>query len=122
MVKWILIGVGAVVAIIAVIGVFGWITMNRPIDPNSASGQAYAESFKKSFVESCIAEAARSVGNPDATLQAKLESMCGCAGDATYEAYKDQPPVKLISLSSDPDAQQQITAIMQQCAHQAGLQ
>jgi len=120
--KWILIGVGAVIAIVAVLGVFGWVTMNRPIDPNSTSGQAYAEGFKKTFVESCVVQAVKSVGNPDAAMQTKLETMCTCAGDATYEAYKDQPPVKLISLSSDPDAQQQITAIMQQCAHEAGLQ
>src|SRR5262245_34633932 len=104
MIKWILVGVAALVLILAGLGAIGWIFMNRTIDANSASGQAYASSFKKSFADSCAAEAQKAAGSADAALQAKFTEMCGCAADATYEAYKDQPPIKLISLSNDPEA------------------
>jgi hypothetical protein len=117
MFKWILIGLAAIVLIVVALGGMGWMFLNRPIDANSASGQAYASNFKKTFAASCLAQA-QSIGAD----QDQLEDMCSCAAEAIYERYKDQPPAKLIALSSDPEAQQKVGAIMQECAERAGLQ
>ncbi len=108
--------------LVIVLAGVGWVRINRTIDPNSAAGQAYADSFKKPFAESCVAEAGRAIGNSDAATPAKLTVACGCAAEATYDAYKDLPPVKLPTIAQDTEAQGEIGSIMQQCAQQAGLQ
>src|ERR1700741_3417788 len=122
MLKWILIGLGAVVVILVGLAGAGWYFANQPIDPNSAAGQGYAVGFRKSFVQSCKDEATRTAAGADAATQAKFETMCACAAEATYEKYKDHPPARLISLWSDAAEQQAIAEIMQQCGQQAGLQ
>jgi hypothetical protein len=122
MLKWILICIGALVVILLGIGGYAWIVMNRPMDQNSAMGRAYEDNFKKEFVSGCETNAAKAAGNVDATMQAKFAVMCSCAADATYEEYKDQPPIKLITLADDPEAQQKIQTTMRQCAQQAGIQ
>jgi hypothetical protein len=122
MLKWILICIGALVVIVLGIGTYAWIMMSRPMDPNSTMGRAYEDNFKKQFVSGCETNAAKAAGNVDATMQAKFAAMCACAADATYEEYKDQPPIKLIAIASDPAAQEKIETTMRQCAQQAGIQ
>jgi hypothetical protein len=121
MMKWILIGVGVLVLLVIGVAGLGWVAANRSIDPNTQTGQAYAEGFKKEFAESCISEAVKAAG-ADAALEQQIRELCECGAEATYDEYKDEPPIKLISIGTDPEAQQRISEIMQDCAEQAGLQ
>jgi hypothetical protein len=117
MFKWILIGVALLVLIVVGLGGAGWMVLNRPVDTNSEAGQAYAANFKKTFKDYCLAQAVSLAADQD-----QLEDLCSCAADGIYQRYKDQPPAKLITLSSDPEAQKEVGAIMQECADRAGLQ
>jgi hypothetical protein len=119
--KWILIGASVVVLLIVGVVGLGWMAVNKTIDPNTQTGQAYAEGFKKEFVASCTSEAIKAAGG-DAAIEEKIRELCKCGAEATYEQYKDQPPIKLIAISDDPEAQQRIGEIMQECAERAGLQ
>lgn len=120
--KWILIGLLGIVAVVVLVGFLGWNALNKPIDPNSAAGQGYAANFKKQFADSCVQSAEAASPGMDDTTRAKLAEMCGCGAEATYEAFKNEPPAKLLSLSSDSEAGQKVGAIMQNCAQQAGIQ
>lgn len=122
MMKWILIGLAAVAAIIVGFFALGWYTMSKPIDPNSSAGQAYSESFKKEFAASCQTESEKAVGTIDDATRAKFTTLCTCAADAVYEQYKDQPPSKLLAIATDQAAQEAIGRIMVECGQQAGLQ
>ncbi len=121
MMKWILIGMAVVVLLVVGVVGLGWMAVNKTIDPDTQTGQAYAEGFKKEFAASCTSEAVKAAG-ADAAMEEKIRELCKCGAEATYEAYKDQPPIKLISISSDPEAQQRIGDIMQECAERVGLQ
>jgi hypothetical protein len=117
MFKWILMGVAVLVLIVVGLGGAGWMVLNRTVDANSEAGQAYATNFKKTFKDYCMSQAVSITADQD-----QLEDMCSCAAEGIYERYKDQPPAKLITLSSDPEAQKKAGAIMQECADRAGLQ
>jgi hypothetical protein len=39
----------------------------------------------------------------------------------TYNEFKDQPPIKLISLAQDPKAHAKITELMQECLDRADI-
>ncbi len=120
--KWILIGLLGVIAIVVLLGFLGWNALNQTIDPDSAAGQSYAANFKKQFADSCVQSAqAASPGMDDAT-KAKLTEMCDCGAEATYEAFKNEPPAKLLSLSGDSEDAQKVGDIMKSCAEQAGVQ
>src|SRR5215813_14257540 len=109
MFKWILIGAVVLVLILVGLGGMGWMVLNRPIDADSASGQAYATNFKKTFKETCMMRALSIAADQD-----QLQDMCTCASEGIYQQYKDQPPAKLISLSGDPEAQKKIGEIMKE--------
>ena len=123
--KWLLIGVTVVaVAVVAMFGL-GWYGLNQKVDLNSPSGQAYAENFKKEFRASCQTEAERAVQNAgalDEATKAKLTVACACGADAMFEEYKDEPPAKMLTLTSDDSERETVDRIMTQCAYQAGLQ
>jgi len=115
--KAILMIIGLLVLSIVGLGGAGWMVLNKPVDSNSEAGQAYAKTFKKNFKDYCMAQAASLAADQD-----QLDDMCSCAAEGIYQKYKDQPPAKLITLSNDPEAQQKVGAIMQECADRAGLQ
>jgi hypothetical protein len=123
--KWFVIGLGVIgIAVVAILGL-SWYALNQPVDLSSPSGQAYAENFKKEFRASCQTEAEKAVQNAgalDDKMKAKLAVACACGADAMYEEYKDEPPAKMLTLTSDDGERETIDRIMTQCAYQAGLQ
>ena len=120
MLKWVLIGVGVLVLGVIALAGLGWMAVNKSIDPKTEGGQAYAQSFKREFTESCTREAARSASG--SVTEDDLRQLCACAADLTYEAYKDQPPIKLISIGNDPEVQQKVVGFIKECVERAGLQ
>lgn len=120
--KWILIGLLGVIAVVVLLGFLGWNALNKPIDPNSAAGQGYATNFKKQFADSCVQSAEAAAPGLDDATKAKLAEMCGCGAEATYEAFKNEPPAKLLALSADSESAQKVGDIMKACAEQAGVQ
>jgi hypothetical protein len=121
MMKWILIGAGVLVLLVIGIVGLGWVAVNRSIDPDTQTGQAYAQGFKREFAAGCVMETAAMFGDEE-DAEGKVQEMCTCFAEQTYEEYKNQPPIKLATISDDPEAQQRIGQIMQQCIEQAGLQ
>jgi 4-amino-4-deoxy-L-arabinose transferase-like glycosyltransferase len=111
------------VAIVAVLGV-SWYALNQRVDLNSATGQAYAESFKKQFNDSCLFEAQKTTGAAatDEAMKAKFIVACTCGADAVFEQYKNEPPAKMFALTSDESERETMNRIMTTCAQQAGLQ
>ncbi len=120
--KWILIGLLGFIAIVVLLGFLGWNALNQPIDPNSAAGQGYAANFKQQFADSCVQSAEAASPGMDDAIKTKLTEMCGCGAEATYEAFKNEPPAKLLSLSGDSESAQKVGDIMKACAEQAGIQ
>ncbi|HWA48669.1 MAG TPA: hypothetical protein VG742_10365 [Dongiaceae bacterium] len=120
--KWLLIILGVVgVAVVAVLGL-SWYALNKPVDLSSPTGQAYAENFKKEFNDSCLSEAEKAAGAADEAMKAKFVVACACAADAVFEEYKDEPPAKMFTLTSDEGERDTMNRIMTTCAQQAGLQ
>ena len=121
--RWLLIILGVIgVAVVAVLGV-SWYALNKPVDLNSPSGQAYAENFRKQFNDSCMTEAEKAAGGAsDEAMKAKFVVACACAADAVFEEYKNDPPAKMLTLSSDEGERDTMNRIMTTCAQQAGLQ
>ena len=121
--RWLLIVVAVLgVAIVAVLGI-SWYALNQRVDLNSATGQAYAETFKKQFNDSCLTEAQKTAGAAaDEAMKAKFVVACTCAADAVFEQYKDEPPAEMFNLISDESERETMNRIMTTCAQQAGLQ
>lgn len=120
MFKALLMIIGLLVLSIVGLGSMGWWKMNQTVDPQSESGQAYAENFKAGIAATCIGQVADELG-VTASAEA-LADMCHCTAEMTYQTYKHESPAKLLSLVSDAGAQRKVTAIMQECADRAGLE
>lgn len=121
--KWFVISLAVIgVAVVAMLGL-GWYALNQPVDLNSPSGQAYAENFRKQFNDSCLTEAEKAAGAAaDGMMKDKFVVACACAADAVFEEYKDEPPSKMLTLTSDEGERDTMNRIMTTCAQQAGLQ
>ena len=119
--KWVLIIVGGLVGLLILIGGVGYYFLSKPMDPNSAMGQEYAQSFKASFIESCAQQAQAAAGSDPEMVQ-KIQTACECGADASYLELKDVPVTEQFSRMQDPEMQQKIGAIMQTCMQNAGLQ
>ena len=119
--KGVVIAIVVGVGLLALFGWAGWRIINKPIDPNSAMGQSYAESFKKSFVESCATQADAS-GAGDQDRHQKVRALCQCGADASYEELKTLPVPEQYAQLKTPEMQQKFGEIMKACAQKVGLQ
>src|SRR5262245_31308545 len=120
----VVIGIVVGVGLVALSGWAGWRAMDKisePIDPNSESGQTYAESFKSSFVSSCTTQAEAAAG-PDQDRRQKVGALCQCGADASYEEFKTLSLTEQYAALNKPEMQQKIGAIMKACAQKVGLQ
>src|SRR5690349_15165857 len=99
--RWLLVILGVVgVAVVAVLGL-SWYALNKPVDLNSATGQAYAENFRKQYSQGCLADEEKKDGTADNALKVKFAAKCDCVAEAVFEAYKNEPPAKVLTLNSD---------------------
>ena len=120
MFKALLMIIGLLVMSVVGLGAMGWWTMNQTIDPTSDSGQTYAVNFKAGIATTCAGGVAREMG-----IYAggdELADMCECTAEMTYQAYKNEPPAKLLQIANEPATQTKIGKIVQECADRAGLQ
>jgi len=120
--KGVVVGIVVGVGLVALFGWAGWRIVNKPIDPSSAMGQNYAESFKKSFLESCTTQAEARTGSADQDRHQKVVAACQCGADASYEEFKNVPVPEQYALIHKPEMQQKIGAIMKACAQKVALQ
>jgi hypothetical protein len=118
--KWILIGALGIVGLLILLGGVGWFVLSKPIDPDSAVGQRYAEGFRTSFLETCIERA--SAGSSDQAVLQKMTAVCECGAEASYQEFKDVPVTEQLSRLQEPEAQQKITDIMTNCMQNAVAQ
>jgi hypothetical protein len=118
--KWILMGIFGVAGLVILLGGVGWFILSKPVDPNSAVGQGYAQGFKTSFVESCVEQANKAV--LEEAMREKIKTACQCGAEASYQEFKDIPVTQQYSKMQEPAMQQKIASIMQGCMQSSGLQ
>jgi hypothetical protein len=123
MMKVLLMIIGLLVMSIVGLGGLLWSAGNQSIDPQTETGKNYAQSFKstingncKRFVDSQLGALAE-----DEEVQDTVRDICECAADMTYNEFKGQPPIKLVSLAQDPKAHAKITELMQECLDRAEI-
>lgn len=130
MVKVLLTVIGLLVLSIVGLGGLVWKAGNQSIDPNTETGKNYAQSFKSTvrgnchrFVDSRL-EALGSLAEDEdikELVQETARDICDCAADLSYNEFKNESPIQLISLAQDPKGQARIKEIMQECLDRADI-
>ena len=115
--------IGLLVLGIVGLGAVLWTAGNQTIDPDTDKGKQYAETFKVSIKGSCNSFVRMQAGSlaEEADFQDVTLDICECAADLTYDAFKNEPPIKLLSLASDSKTQAKAEEIMQECLDRAGI-
>ena len=123
MMKALLMIIGLLVLSIVGLGGLVWNAGNQSIDPQSEAGKDYAQSFKSTINGNCNRFVGAQLGAlaADEEVQDTLRDICKCAADMTYNNFKDEPPLKLVSLAQDPKAHAEIKEIMQECLDRADI-
>jgi hypothetical protein len=123
MMKVLLMIIGLLVLSIAGLGGMIWSAGNQSIDPQTEKGKNYAQSFRSTITGNCNRFVDSRLGSlaEDEEVQETVRGICECAADMTYNEFKDEPPIKLISLATDPKAHARITELMQECLDRADI-
>lgn len=123
MIKLLSMVIGLLVLGIVGLGAVLWTAGNQTIDPDTDKGKQYAETFKASIKGSCNSFVRMQAGSlaEEADFQDVTLDICECAADLTYDAFKNEPPIKLLSLASDSKTQAKAEEIMQECLDRAGI-
>ncbi len=123
MVKVLLTVIGLLVLSIAGLGGLVWKAGNQSIDPSSETGKNYAQTFKSTIRGNCNRFVESHVGKlaDDEEVQDTVRDICECAADMTYNEFKNEPPLKLVSLATDPKARTKIDELMQECLDRADI-
>ena len=123
MMKVLLMIIGLLVLSIAGLGGLIWTAGNQSIDPQSEAGKNYAQSFKSNVTGTCnrFVDARLGALAKDEEVQEIVRDICECAADMSYNEFKDQPPIKLVSLAADEKARAKITELMQECLDRADI-
>ena len=123
MAKVLLTVIGLLVLSIVGLGVLVWHTGNQSIDPSTETGKNYAQSFKSTIRGSCNRFVDAQLGKlaDDSEIQDTVRDICECAADMTYNEFKNEPPIKLVSLATDPKARTKIGELMQECLDRADI-
>jgi|SRR5262245_13297572 len=119
--KGVVIGVVVGVGVIALLGWSGWRLANKPLDPNSETGKAYAENFKKSFIDNCATQI-ETHGTGDQERHQKVEALCQCGADASYEELKNVSVPEQYAQLQTPEMKQKLGDILKTCAQKVGFQ
>lgn len=114
MAKVLLMIIGLLVLGIGGLGGLLWNAGNQSID---------AQSFKAAIKGNCSRLLGSQLGRlaEDEEAQDTIKDICKCAADMAYGNFKDQPPIKLISLTQDPKARAKIKQITQECLERADI-
>ena len=123
MMKVLLMIIGLLVTSIVGLGGLLWSAGNQSIDPQTETGKNYAQSFKSTINGNCKRFIGSRLGAlaEDEEVQDTVRDICECAADMTYNEFKDQPPIKLVSLAQDPKAHAKIEELMQECLDRADI-
>ena len=123
MMKVLLMVIGLLVLSIAGLGGMIWSAGNQSIDPQTEKGKNYAQSFKSNIKGTCNRFVDSQLGAlaENEEVQDTVRDICECAADQTYNEFKDEPPLQLISLASDPKAHARIKELMQECLDRADI-
>jgi hypothetical protein len=119
--KGVMIGIAAAVGLVALFGWAGWRILTKPIDPSSATGQNYAENFRKSFADECTAKL-DALGGEDQDRHRKVVTVCQCGADGSYEEFRNLPVPEQFAQLQSPEMQHKIGEILKACAQKVGLQ
>lgn len=123
MIKLLSMVIGLLVLCIVGFGAVLWTAGNQTIDPDTGKGKEYAQAFKASIKGSCNSfvrmQAGSLAGEED--FQDVTLDICECAADLTYDAFKNEPPIRLLSLASDSKTQAKAEEIMQECLDRANI-
>lgn len=123
MMKMLLMIIGFLMLCIAGLGGLLWAAGSQSIDPQTEAGKNYAQSFKSGITGNCNRFVDSQLGAlaGDEEVQETVRDICECAADMTYNEFKDQPPIKLVSIANDPKAHAKITELMQECLDRAAI-
>lgn len=123
MAKVLLTVIGLLVLSIVGLGGLVWKTGNQSIDPSSETGKNYAQTFKSTIRGNCNRFVDAQLGKlaDDSEIQDTVRDICECAADMTYNEFKNEPPLKLVSLATDPKARTKIGELMQECLDRADI-
>lgn len=123
MAKVLLMVIGLLVLSIGGLGGLIWKVGNQSIDPGTETGKNYAQSFKSTITGNCKRFVGSQLGPlaKDEEVQDTVRDICECAADMTYNEFKNQPPLQLVSLATDPKAHAKITELMQECLDRADI-
>jgi hypothetical protein len=114
MAKVLLMIIGLLVLGIGGLGGLLWNAGNQSID---------AQSFKSAIKGNCNRLMGSQLGRlaEDEEVQDTVKDICKCAADMAYGNFKDQPPIKLVSLTQDPKARAKIKQITLECLERADI-
>jgi hypothetical protein len=115
--------IGFLVLCIGGLGILLWTAGNQSIDPYTEKGKDYAKTFKASINGTCRGYVRVRLG-PLARSEEVMEvtqEICKCAADMTYDSFKHEPPIRLISLVNDSKTQAKAKKIMQECLDRAEI-
>jgi hypothetical protein len=123
MIKFLSMLIGLLLLAIAGLGVMVWASGNQTIDPHSQEGRNYAQSFKSSIKGTCKSYVRSALGalTRHEEVQEVVLDICDCAADMTYDAFKNEPPITLISIVNDSKTQAKAKHIIQECLDRAEI-
>jgi len=119
--RGVVIGIAVAVCLVALFAWAAWHIFTKPLDPNSTTGQNYAENFRKSFAEECTSKL-DALGGGDEDRHKKVMTVCACGADGSYEEFKDLPVPEQFTQLRSQEMQHKIGDILKACAQKAGLQ
>jgi hypothetical protein len=123
MAKVLLTVIGLLVLSIVGLGALVWNAGNQSIDPSTETGKNYAQTFKSTIRGNCNGFVGSQLGKlaHDSEVQDTVRDICECAADMTYNEFKNEPPLRLVSLATDPKARTKIGELMQECLDRADI-
>jgi hypothetical protein len=115
--------IGLLVLCIAGLGGWLWMEGSQPIDSQSEEGRNYAQSFKSRITGTCIRLVGSRLGSlsEDADVEDTFRDLCKCTADMTYNEFKDQPPIALVSLVHDSKVQARVAERLEECLERAEI-
>jgi hypothetical protein len=123
MIKVLSMVIGFLVLCIGGLGMLLWTAGSQSIDPHTEKGKDYARTFKASVNGTCRSYVRVRMGPlADYEMVTELtQEICKCTADMTYDAFKHEPPTRLISLVSDTKFQAKFKKITQECAARSDI-
>lgn len=116
--------IAALIVVVAAIGYGAWQMLKL-----DTSEDAFATSYSRNFIESCVEGAKKSIvasgGTVDEKRQAELDYICTCGADVSAKELQARGPLsmgQMMDLQNDPEFRERIGSIMKTCRQQFNAQ